>query len=238
MVADIYHISQKDLNDKHTLFNFIYPNLDLTYYVSDDFSPSFYIDLARAGFISVSDYVNDSKQYLFPEMQQSYAVLDFENLHISKKVKKLLKDESLYSFTVDQNFEKVLELIDNYHKDNWMKGKYLELLKELKTYNDDKSFKLISVELKSKSGELVAGEIGYKIEKTYTSLSGFSDKKYNNYGKLQMVLLAKYLESNSFSFWNLGHPYMQYKLDLGAKVLPRNKFLNRWLKELNSDTIF
>ena len=79
---------------------------------------------------------------------------------------------------------------------------------------------------------LIAGEIGYKIGKTYTSLSGFSkkDKKYNNWGKLQMILLAKHLEENSFSFWNLGHPYMQYKFDLGAKLYSREDFLEKWLQ--------
>ena len=47
-----------------------------------------------------------------------------------------------------------------------------------------------------------------------------------------MVLLSKYLEENGFLFWNLDHPYMQYKLDLGAKVLSRIEFLEKWLKAI------
>jgi len=47
-----------------------------------------------------------------------------------------------------------------------------------------------------------------------------------------MTLLAKYLQNNNFSFWNLGHPYMQYKLDLGATVLSRIDFLEKWLKAI------
>jgi len=80
----------------------------------------------------------------------------------------------------------------------------------------------------------LAGEIGYIIGSTYTSLSGFSikEKQYSNWGKLQMVLLSKYLDTNNFSFWNLGHPYMQYKLDMGAKVLSRIEFLERWLPKI------
>ena len=39
----------------------------------------------------------------------------------------------------------------------------------------------------------------------------------------------KYLEKNNFSFWNLGHPYMQYKFDLGATSFSREEFLKRWL---------
>ena len=48
-----------------------------------------------------------------------------------------------------------------------------------------------------------------------------------------MTLLAQYLENNHFSFWNMGHPYMQYKLDLGASILDREVFLLKWLKEVN-----
>ncbi len=85
--------------------------------------------------------------------------------------------------------------------------------------------------------QLVAGEIGYKIGATYTSLSGFSikDKGFNNYGKLQLVLLAKYLQKNNYQFWNLGHPYMKYKFDLGATLFKREDFLQIWqeAKKLN-----
>ena len=94
---------------------------------------------------------------------------------------------------------------------------------------------LVSIELYDKNNEkLVSGEIGYMISKTYTSLTGFSSKSklYNNWGKLQMVLLALYLEENRFDFWNLGHPYMQYKFDLGAKLYSRDDFLKRWLNSI------
>ena len=59
-----------------------------------------------------------------------------------------------------------------------------------------------------------------------------TNKKYNNWGKLQLILLGKYLEKENFSFWNLGHPYMQYKFDLGAITYKRKDFLKRWLAEV------
>ena len=48
-----------------------------------------------------------------------------------------------------------------------------------------------------------------------------------------MTLLAKYLEKNDYSFWNMGHPYMEYKTNLGANILSRKDFLLKWLKEVN-----
>jgi len=87
------------------------------------------------------------------------------------------------------------------------------------------------VEIRDNSNNfLVSGEIGYKIGSIYTSLSGFTnkEKKYNNWGKLQLVLLNNYLKENGYSYWNLGHPHLQYKIDLGAKVYSRKDFLHNW----------
>jgi Leu/Phe-tRNA-protein transferase len=166
---------------------------------------------------------------LLPEMQFEYALLEFKDLHISKKVQKLLR-KNQYEIKINNDLEKTIYKIEAYHKDSWIKEDYKQLLFELSVY-DDKSFKLLSFELYDKySKELIAGEVGYIIEDSYTSLSGFSskDKEYKNWGKLQLVLLAKYLEKESFKVWNLGHPYMDYKLELGAKVYKRLDFLNKW----------
>jgi len=46
-------------------------------------------------------------------------------------------------------------------------------------------------------------------------------------------MLAKVLEGLNVEFWNLGHPFMKYKIDLGAKVYPRDEFLKRWFKATN-----
>ena len=58
-------------------------------------------------------------------------------------------------------------------------------------------------------------------------------KKYNNYGKLQLIELSKHLEKKGYDFWNLGHPYMDYKFQIGAKKYSRNDFLNRWHESIN-----
>jgi len=235
-MSKIYYITPDDITDTNTLVNFIYANTTVSYYYTDNFDEDFYINLANAGFISVS-HSEDGIQYLIPEMQKEYAVMDFENLHISKKVNTLLKQPNLYTFTVSNNIDDVVVGINNYHSDNWMEKDYLVLLHKLKEYKHQHiDFELLSCALKcSQTNNVIAGEIGYRINSTYTSLSGFTtkEKQYNNYGKLQMTLLAQYLEKNQYSFWNMGHPYMQYKLDLGAVILSREDFLVKWLRKVN-----
>lgn len=190
--------------------------------------------MAKAGFISTT-YDTKNGLILLPELQYDYAILDFENLHISKKVRKLIRQSS-YEFTINSRFNEILEKISKNHKYNWLKGEYAQLLKNIHVNNNEKSnFKLISVELVCKnSDELIAGEVGYIIGKTYTSLSGFSsrDKEYANCGTLQLVLLAKYLQNNGFEFWNLGHSHMTYKQRLGCVIHSRDAFLKRWEEAL------
>ena len=231
----VYYLSLDDIKDENILFNYIYANLDSNYYISDDLSPEFYTLQAINGFIATSITL-EKKFYLVPEIQFEYAILDFENLHISKKVKKLLNKND-FIFSINTNMKEVIKNIQTHHKSNWLTNEYYEILEKVKEYkNPNIDFELLSIELWDKSKTiLIAGEIGYKIGSTYTSLTGFclKDKKYNNFGKLQMVLLALYLQKNNYSFWNLGHPYMQYKFDLGAISFSREEFLKRWLKEIS-----
>jgi Leu/Phe-tRNA-protein transferase len=227
----LYLIDKNDIKEKNTLIN-IYSNTNVNYYLSDDFSKEFYILLAKTGFISTSIFI-DNLFYLLPEIQFEYAILDFDNLHINKRVKKLINQNN-FEFLINKDINKNLEKLNDYHKDNWLTNKYKDLIVNLYK-NPDNNFSILSIELYDKnSKELIAGEIGYKINSTYTSLSGFSskDENYKNWGKLQMVLLDFYLEKNNFSFWNLGHPYMQYKFDLGAKLYSREDFLKRWLTQI------
>jgi Leu/Phe-tRNA-protein transferase len=221
----IYPIDLHILQSQAYLEQMVYPDSSREYYWSTDFSAAFYIAQAKAGFMAICETIED-EELLLPEMQRSYALLDFRDLHVSKKVSRLLEKHQP-TLHISTCLDEVACAIAQHHKNSWLTPRYLQTLKS--TQNQDPNFKAISVILKD--GEvMVAGEIGYIIGRTYTSLSGFSSrqKQYRDWGKAQMVLLAQTLQREGFAFWNLGHPYMPYKTALGAKIYPREAFLKRW----------
>lgn len=226
----IHHLPFEYLQDPLVLQELIYPNMYKNYYWNDDFSPEYYIAQAKAGFIAVTD-TYEEQELLLPEIQFTYAVLDFKDLHVSRKVKQLLAKKPL-QLEITQELDEVVSHINASHKNCWLTPAYLQMLNETKGL--DENFDLISVAIREDE-ILVSGEIGYIIGETYTSLSGFSsqEKSYRNYGTAQLVLLAQYLQASGFEFWNLGQPYMSYKLALGAKIYDRKEFLNRWFNATN-----
>lgn len=201
--------------------------MDEDYYLADDFSPNFYIKLAKAGFISTTTPYR-GETYLLPEIQKQYAVLDFKDLHITKKTKKLLIKKQ-YTISTNTKLNILIRKIQNHHQPSWISYEYATLLQSLNSVNIE-NFKLFTFELNDINNNLIAGEIGYIIGRTYTSLTGYYDKKYSGYGTLQLVLLGDFLKENNFDFWNLGHTCPDYKLELGAKIYSREDFLKRWHK--------
>lgn len=221
----IEYLSLEDFYDEE-LMDYVYANKEKNYYWTDDFSPEFYIAQAKAGFIAVT-MEHEDKVILAPEIQKEYAVLDFKDLHISRKVKKLFKEKEL-KLEIGEAFDEVYEHISNFHTLTWLKKPYLETLKAVH-HSEDNSVQIVTAIVRDKE-EAIAGEFGYIIGKTYTSLAAFSSRKkeYQNYGTAQVVLLAQHLEKEGFAFLNLGQPFMPYKIELGAKVYEREDFLKMW----------
>ena len=234
----IHPIRPDDLEEELLRERF-YPNVGRTFYWSDDWDPDFYIALARAGFISISHEDAEHGILLLPELQLRYAVLDWENLHISRQLSKLMRsawfDEQGIELRIVGEHERVLDRVLDYHgrHTSWLTEPYRELLTKLQQGNDA-HFTLHGIELWSSARNLlVAGEFGYTLGRTYTSLSGFCtrpDPEWRGFGTLQMVLLAEQLKESGFAFWNMGHPSQTYKRALGARLLDRRIFLNRWLQ--------
>ena len=218
------------------LFGHVYPNLDHSLYWSESWDPEFYVELARAGFISTAHDDPELGPLLLPEIQTSYAVLDWENLHRSRNLRRLIRSERLaredIELRVVDTGSRVVDRLIGYHESTWILEPYRQLVRELPT-GDDRRFAIHGVELWSrKRDELVAGELGYSIGATYTSLSGFCsthDPELRHFGTLQMILLAEQLAERGYAFWNMGHPRLSYKGAIGARIVPREDFLERWL---------
>jgi len=240
------YLTMSDLNKnyrKHIAGNSFYES-----FLAVDWSPEFYRAQASLGFIAItSSHYN--RLSVLTQLQKHYSVLDWVNLKYDKKVKKILtgsriKDEKI-QLNINRNPEEVLKnLLISWGGSTWISPSYVELIKELASVEEqanDPAFRIWGVTLTAGEEQIpVAGELGYTIGKTYTSLSGFFKremKEYNNFGKLQMVMLAEVLKDAGVAFWNLGHPYMEYKTKLGAKIIPRREFLKRWDEAVEGDSV-
>jgi Leu/Phe-tRNA-protein transferase len=233
MTTTIIYIRPEDLSPE-ILFTHIYPNLDQDFYWSDCWTVEFYTALARAGFITIAD---KDHSVLIAEMHAYYSVLDWNDLHLSRHIKKIARSRWLADndicLTVEKDTSTVIKGIQKaYGAQCWLIKPYADLLKNIETYQND-GFSFVSIELRrGRHTALLGGELGYTIGATYTSLSGFLDRdnpESNNLGTVQLVALGRLLAQSGYAFWNLGQPSMQYKTSLGAKTTPRTAFLQRYL---------
>ena len=213
---------------------------DETHYWTNDWSPDFYRLQARAGFISIAIEHEKLGPVLVPEIQSAYAVLDWPDLHLSRSMRRWMRSERCaqadYVLQMGHDLSEILAGVATAHGErNWLSPTYADLLARLAAQGEVDGFRVMTPALVSRSsGRVIAGEVGYSVGRVYTSLTGFFDRqdaRHDNVGTLQLVRLCGELEASGFAFWNLGHPSLQYKRDLGAKVIPRGPFLERWLSE-------
>jgi hypothetical protein len=216
------------------------------FFSTRDWSIKFYRKQARLGYIAITHNFDEGLK-LTPQLQREYAVLDWDNLVTDKKVKKIIESGRIVSeniqLHINSNPSIALDHLGKAWKPTWITKEYEDLIKKLAAECNAKkycNFRILGVTLTAEDDDkVIAGELGYSIGKTYTSLSGFfhrEEKKHNNFGKLQMVLLAQRLQMAGIEFWNLGQPYMDYKIKLGAAVVPRGLFLKRWDKAVKGKT--
>ena len=147
-------------------------------------------------------------------------VLDFADLHTSASTVRRARGLSL---EIDRDFPGCLAATVASHPDRWLVDALCESLASLHE-TPVQGVRCHSVEVYA-GDELVAGEIGYTCGAVYSSLSGFHRR--SGAGSVQLACLARILERGGFAFWDLGMD-LEYKRRLGARVLDRDDFLERY----------
>lgn len=146
-------------------------------------------------------------------------IVQFDSLHISKKLKGWLKGKFAdYTITFNRNYSLCVQELLNSYPETWLCPELLEQY-ELIHNNPGPDASIDSVEI-WKDGKLVAGEIGFITHNAYASLSGFH--KEDDIGTVQMCVLGLFLKHNGFAYWDLGME-LDYKYRYGAKALNRQK---------------
>lgn len=74
----------------------------------------------------------------------------------------------------------------------------------------------MSWELRLKSNnQLISADIGYSVGGIYTSMTGFSDRKYSSIGTIHLLAQGQALKNLGFNMWDFGME-MKYKKELGS----------------------
>ena len=161
-------------------------------------------------------------------------MLFLPNFHVHSKT---TKRASKYLMSINQCFEEVLNACSEQHGSRcWLyrplRNALLDLHSGRARLPDSCPVSVHSIELWSSDGSrLVAGEIGYRVGSTYTSMTGFY--RESGCGSIQLAALAGLLVKSNISVWDLGM-CMDYKLDLGASLIERSEWI-RILRDHRQD---
>ena len=193
--------------------------------VAADFDPLFIANMMSAGFLVMSCSIGDEspaskthdRYMILSKHHLIRSCLFFPELHIKKSIRKFLPN---YELRFDTDFETVLHNCISKHGSDWLTEPLVNAIKEIRN-NPAMPVRPVSFAL-YRDNKLAAGEFGIIAGRVYTSYSGYYDE--DNAGTVQMILTARYLEKNSFSFWDLGMP-LDYKLTIGAREISRKEFL-------------
>ena len=199
------------------------------------FNSNFIARLMAAGFLVMSELISLPEEnpapgetvreipVLLPRHHLIRSCLFFHDLHIKKSIVSKL---SHYELHFDTDFDLILKKCLKIHGKGWLTDALVKAIRKIKSKVAPEA-KPVSFSL-YREGKLKAGEFGVIVNRVYTSYSGYFEEK--NAGTVQMILTAKYLEKNGFSFWDLGMP-LDYKLTLGAKEISRKEFMDYFFSE-------
>jgi Leu/Phe-tRNA-protein transferase len=192
--------------------------------IARSFSSKFIAELMRGGFLVMSVNVkiseNEEEIVLLPKHHLIRTVLFFENLHIGKTIKRLMKRAAPeYELRINHDYDKIVERCAACHGEDWLTKPLLKSINSIRR-NSTAPVQPYSFGL-YRNSVLCAGEFGIKAGGVYTSYSGYHEE--DSSGRIQMILTAQYLQQNDFAFWDLGMP-LDYKYTLGAHDVDIKEF--------------
>jgi Leu/Phe-tRNA-protein transferase len=206
--------------------------------VSPSFDPDFITRLMEAGFLVMSTALRDEppgdegdneKYYvLLPKLHLVRSALFFENLHIKKSVKRYL---NRYELRADSDFDYIIGRCVETHGGDWLTPPLVDAIKIIREKANGEADSMANSNVRPvsfalyRNGKPVAGEFGVRYGGVYTSYSGYYDE--SNAGTVQLILTARYLQDNGYSFFDLGMP-LDYKTDLGATDISPGEFVRRF----------
>ena len=195
--------------------------------LSTSFDKDWLAELMYNGYLTMSDVngISERIYFVLPKLHAHRCLVDFDKIPLPHK--NVIKRSAKYELSVDRAFMKVCAGIVKRHGENWF---YPRLVKAFNEMNRATSLFNGSVRVHSfelwQDGNLVAGECGYTVGASYTSLSGFTLERDGS-GTVQMFAMSQLLQRHGFVLWDLGMP-LPYKLEeFGGEQIPRLAFLAR-----------
>eukprot|EP01084_Bolivina_argentea_P201043 343700_1 len=200
-----------------------------------DWDPIFFSQLIYNGFLTITKYYM-KKYIMLPKLHQQRCIIHLNKpLIISKSTKKKSKN---YTITIDQCFEKVFQKCIDQHGLNWLYPPMQAVLYKIFRNRGNNKLNGVtahSIEIWNNNGDLVAGELGTSVGCIYTSLTGFYIE--SGTGSIQLLILGHMLQKMGFLLWDLGM-FIEYKSSLGAGLLKRQAFINKYRKLRNNKNVF
>eukprot|EP01083_Nonionella_stella_P046326 124033_1 len=198
-----------------------------------DWDALFFSQLIYNGFLTIASEIQDDLYVMLPKLHKERCIIDLDvdspNCHLPVPVSKSTKKRSKnYTVTVDQCFEEVFTGCINQHGLNWLYPPMQAVLYALFHNRGSPQLNGVtahSIEIWNENGELIAGELGTQVGSIYTSLTGYYLE--SGTGSIQLMVLVHLLQKCGFLLWDLGM-FIEYKSSLGAGLLKRNEFLNKY----------
>ena len=148
-------------------------------------------------------------------------VIDFSDLHVSRSLEKEQKRQE-YTFTLDKNFEQVIEACQSQPRKNQQGTWIVPELKNAYVKFHEAGY-AHSVEC-WRGGDLVGGIYGVFVEGVFSGESMFHELP--NVSKLAFLFLVKHLQSRGLDWMDI-QMITPVTENLGGKYISREEFLQR-----------